>query len=178
MNTELLGTMTSLETLLTCTVWKSLWRMLELKAFCLPQTRQPTPFPIVKYRAGIRPESFLCIFYGIWWEWRSWANFILSSTDLRVIICDGNGHVSPARKMKFEFDHIFGHPTLQPALSVGRSVGRSVHPSVVHIFEFWAVFALLLLRVTKSMVKFKFHLPRGRNVTISIADDDPKIWWW
>ena len=31
-------------------------------------------------------------------------------------------------------------------------------------------------RVTKSMVKFEFHLPRGRNVTISITDDDPKIW--
>ena len=27
-----------------------------------------------------------------------------------MIICDGNGHVSPARKMKFEFDHTFGHP--------------------------------------------------------------------
>ena len=31
-------------------------------------------------------------------------------------------------------------------------------------------------RVTKSMVKFEFHLPRGRNVTISITDDDPKLW--
>ena len=30
--------------------------------------------------------------------------------------------------------------------------------------------------VTKIMVKFEFHLPRGRNVTISITDDDPKIW--
>ena len=27
--------------------------------------RHPTPFPIVKHRAGIRPEFFLCIFYGI-----------------------------------------------------------------------------------------------------------------
>ena len=33
-------------------------------------------------------------------------------------------------------------------------------------------------RVTKSMVKFESHLPRGRNVTISITDDNPKIWWW
>ena len=31
-------------------------------------------------------------------------------------------------------------------------------------------------RVTKSMVKFSFHLPCGRNVTISITDDSPKIW--
>ena len=29
------------------------------------------------------------------------------------LICDGNGHVSPARKMKFEFDHTFGHPIEQ-----------------------------------------------------------------
>ena len=36
---------------------------------------------------------------------------LLSSTDLRVIIYDGNGHVPPARKMKFEFDHTFGHPS-------------------------------------------------------------------
>ena len=27
--------------------------------------RHPTPFPIVKHWAAIRPESFLCIFYGI-----------------------------------------------------------------------------------------------------------------
>ena len=38
-----------------------------------------------------------------------------------------------------------GHATLHLAVSVGRSVDRSVGPSVRHIFEFRAVFALLLL---------------------------------
>ena len=38
-----------------------------------------------------------------------------------------------------------GHATLHLAVSVGRSVGRYVVPSVHHIFEFWAVFVLLLL---------------------------------
>ena len=38
-----------------------------------------------------------------------------------------------------------GHATLRLAVSVGMSVGRSVGPSVRHIFEFRAVFALLLL---------------------------------
>ena len=32
-------------------------------------------------------------------------------------------------------------------------------------------------RVTESMLKFESGLPRGRNVTISITDDNPKIWW-
>ena len=38
-----------------------------------------------------------------------------------------------------------GHATLHLSVSVGRSVGQSVRPSVRHIFEFRAVFALLLL---------------------------------
>ena len=38
-----------------------------------------------------------------------------------------------------------GHATLELAVSVDRSVRRSVRPSVRHIFEFRAVFALQLL---------------------------------
>ena len=38
-----------------------------------------------------------------------------------------------------------GHATLHLAVSVGRSVGPSVRPSVRHIFDFRAIFALLLL---------------------------------
>ena len=32
-------------------------------------------------------------------------------------------------------------------------------------------------RVTENMVIFESGLPRGRNDTISITDDNPKIWW-
>ena len=32
-------------------------------------------------------------------------------------------------------------------------------------------------RVTESMLKFESRLPRGRNVTNSITDGNPKIWW-
>ena len=31
-------------------------------------------------------------------------------------------------------------------------------------------------RVTESMVKSEFSVPRGRNVSISTTDDDSKIW--
>ena len=37
------------------------------------------------------------------------------------------------------------HPTLHLAVLVGRLVGWSVGPSIRHIFEFQAIFALLLL---------------------------------
>ena len=43
--------------------------------------------------------------------WRPWVNVIWSSPDFRVIIYDGNGHISPAREKRFEFYHIFSHPT-------------------------------------------------------------------
>ena len=36
----------------------------------------------------------------------------------------------------------------------------------------------LTIRVIESMLKFEFGLPRGRNVTNSITDDNPKIWRW
>ena len=38
-------------------------------------------------------------------------------------------------------------------------------------------FIALLIRVTENMVIFESGLPRGRNDTISITDDNPKIWW-
>ena len=31
----------------------------------------------------------------------------------RFIICDGNGHISPARKTRFQFYHVFSHPNSQ-----------------------------------------------------------------
>ena len=34
----------------------------------------------------------------------------------------------------------------------------------------------LSIRVTDIMVKLESHHPRGRNVTISIIDNDSKIW--
>ena len=54
---------------------------------------------------------------------------------------------SPFSFFKFYSVTVFsrGHATLHLAVSVGQSVGRSVCPSVRHIFEFRAVFALLLL---------------------------------
>ena len=38
-------------------------------------------------------------------SWRSWANFILTSQNFRDIIYDGNGLISPEKKMKFGFYH-------------------------------------------------------------------------
>ena len=35
----------------------------------------------------------------------------------------------------------------------------------------------MVIRVTENMVIFESGLPRGRNETISITDDNPKIWW-
>ena len=48
---------------------------------------------------------------GKWVGWWSWVNFIWSSPDFRIIIYNGNGHISPATKTEFEFVHTFGHPT-------------------------------------------------------------------
>ena len=42
---------------------------------------------------------------------RPWVNFIWLPPDFRVIICDGNGIISPARETRFKYDHIFSHPT-------------------------------------------------------------------
>ena len=41
---------------------------------------------------------------------RPWVNFIWLPPDFRVIICDGNGIISPARETRFKYDHIFSHP--------------------------------------------------------------------
>ena len=68
-----------------------------------------------------------------------------------------------------------GHATLHLAMSVGRSVGRSVRPSVRrsvrHIFEFRAVFALLLLpnrpRLDCRVSGLVFH-SESKNVTLSV----------
>ena len=45
--------------------------------------------------------------------WQLWVNFIWSSPDFRVIIYDGNGHISPTRMTRFKFYHIFSHITFQ-----------------------------------------------------------------
>ena len=50
---------------------------------------------------------------GKWVGWQLWVNFIWSSPDFRVIIYDGNGHISPTRMTRFKFYHIFSHITLQ-----------------------------------------------------------------
>ena len=42
----------------------------------------------------------------------------------------------------------------------------------------WCHTPLVCTRVTESMVKSEFSVPRGTNVSISATDDDSKIWWW
>ena len=44
---------------------------------------------------------------------RPWVNFIWLPPDFRVIICDGNGIISPARGTRFKYDHIFSHPSVE-----------------------------------------------------------------
>ena len=75
-----------------------------------------------------------------------------------------------------------GHTTLHLAVSVG----RSVCPSVRHIFEFWAVFALLLLlnhprlryliNPSRSWVR---HVSRARNkdqkMCVCVVDKTKKM---
>ena len=43
--------------------------------------------------------------------------------------------------------------------------------------QFYVRSAEVRIRVTENMVIFESGLPRGRNDTISITDDNPKIWW-
>ena len=88
--------------------------------------RHHTPFPIIKHRKYKILKHRLYIFYRIYGGWRPWVNSIWSSPDFRAIICAGNGLVTPARKMRFGFDHMFSHPTLHLAMLVGPSVRPSV----------------------------------------------------
>ena len=52
-----------------------------------------------------------------------------------------------------------------------------VHTKLRHTTVFQVACTRLCNRVTENMVIFESGLPRGRNETISITDDNPKIWW-
>ena len=47
------------------------------------------------------------------------------SPDFSVIICDGNGHISLARKTRFEFEHISSHPISQSPFQCDQNKRRS-----------------------------------------------------
>ena len=59
------------------------------------------------------------------------------------------------------------------------SSGLGINVSLFRLGQFEEFGAGLGLpnRVTENMVIFESGLPRGRNDTISITDDNPKIWW-
>ena len=73
--------------------------------------------------------------------------------------------------------HLFDDPHGAPKTSV-----KSVH---VHISQKYqiadspilSIITKFLNRVTENMVIFESGLPRRRNDTISITDDNPKICW-
>ena len=97
--------------------------------------RHPTPFPIIKHRKHKILKSCLYIFYGIYGGWRPWVNSIWSSPDFRAIICAGNGLISPARKTRFKFDHIFSHPNEHSCLSARLFLSILAH--LAHLTQYF-----------------------------------------
>ena len=67
--------------------------------------RHPSSYPIENVQEGFWPPKFPIFYNGKGVGWRAWVNITWSSPDFRAIICDGNGHISPARKTRFGFDH-------------------------------------------------------------------------
>ena len=74
--------------------------------------RNPPSFPIENVQEGFWPLQLPIFYNGNGVGLRPWVNFVWSSPDFRVTIYDGNGHISPARKTRFGFDHILSHPTV------------------------------------------------------------------
>ena len=72
--------------------------------------RNPPSFPIENVQEGFWPLQLPIFYNGNGVGLRPWVNFVWSSPDFRVTIYDGNGHISPARKTRFGFDHILSHP--------------------------------------------------------------------
>ena len=77
---------------------------------------QPPSFPIENVQEGFWPLQLPIFYNGNGVGLRPWVNFVWSSPDFRVTIYDGNGHISPARKTRFGFDHILSHPILHPLI--------------------------------------------------------------
>ena len=75
--------------------------------------RNPPSFPIENVQEGFWPLQLPIFYNGNGVGLRPWVNFVWSSPDFRVTIYDGNGHISPARKTRFGFDHILSHPIIQ-----------------------------------------------------------------
>ena len=75
--------------------------------------RNPPSFPIENVQEGFWPLQLPIFYNGNGVGLRPWVNFVWSSPDFRVTIYDGNGHISPARKTRFGFDHILSHPIPQ-----------------------------------------------------------------
>ena len=94
--------------------------------------------------SGLIPA--LCFTMGKGVGWRSWVNFIWSSPDFRVIICGGNGHISPARNTKFGFNHTFSHPTIHiPTVAILYTFGLPYTSFRVH--------RSLLLYLHRTLIK-------------------------
>ena len=72
--------------------------------------RNPPSFPIENIQEGIWPLQLPILYNRNEVGLRPWLNFVWSSPDFRVTIYDENGHISPARKTRFGFDHILSHP--------------------------------------------------------------------
>ena len=72
--------------------------------------RNPPSFPIENVQEGFWPLQLPIFYNGNGVGLRPWVNFVWSSPDFRVTIYDGNGHISPARKTRFGFDHVLSHP--------------------------------------------------------------------
>ena len=125
--------------------------------------RHPPYIPWEMYRSNFSFSSFLYFIMGKGVGWRSWVNFIWSSPNFTVIICDGNGHISPATKTRFGFYHNFSHHSVE---------SRSTRLKMVYWPQIWP----LPTSVTEIMVKSESRLCRGRNVSISITDKKPEIW--
>ena len=63
--------------------------------------------------------------------------------DFRVIICDGNGIISPARETRFKYDHIFSHPNADVLIAQKTIESASVQDTVL-VGDDTDLFVLLL----------------------------------
>ena len=115
--------------------------------------RNPPSFPIENVQEGFWPLQLPIFYNGNGVGLRPWVNFVWSSPDFRVTIYDGNGHISPARKTRFGFDHILSHP-------IGEWLYRFVHiqltPAITDLkgltnfMRYWRI-ALLPKRLSSTI---------------------------
>ena len=63
--------------------------------------------------------------------------------DFRVIICDGNGLIFPARETRFKYDHIFSHPNADVLIAQKTIESASVQ-DIVLVGDDKDLFVLLL----------------------------------